>query len=205
MAVGAWRAWIGRSSVRSAPEELLPALRAGDDDAFNEIAQAQMAGLYVIASGILGSAEDAEDACQEVLVRLYKAAPKLPPDTNLRAWLRRVCVNHCLDQLRQRRWRGRSDVPATDELPAPAQAGPDRATEDAAFRCAVLTALSRLSPRQRLVFVLRHFGGCSVRETSEILGCAEGTVKSQLSRAVERLRELLTDWGPHAKEVADHE
>jgi RNA polymerase sigma-70 factor (ECF subfamily) len=205
MAVDAARAWVRRESVRSAPEELVPALRAGDEDAFSKVAQDQMAGLYAVASGILGSAEEAEDACQEVLVRLYKAAPRLAPDTNLRAWLRRVCVNHCLDQMRRRKRHGRVAVVSMEHLQAPADARPDRATEDAEFRCAVLAALRRLSRQQRLVFVLRHFGGCSVRETAEILGCADGTIKSQLSRAVERLRTLLTDWAPDAKEVAEHE
>jgi RNA polymerase sigma-70 factor (ECF subfamily) len=184
-----------RCSVAVTPDELLAALQRGEDEAFRYVAETELNGLYLLAYRILGNRADAEDVCQEVLLRLCQAAPGLHSGTYLRAWLRRVCVNLCLNMRRHAKSRAGSDhvVEATEDLTD------GLATEDAvsevAFRAAVTEALQQLSPRQRATFVLRHFQDCSVKETADVLGCAEGTVKVQYSRAVIRLRSLLQDWG----------
>lgn len=182
-------------------EELLAALRRGEEDAFRSVAELAIDDLYVVARGILGDAEGADDACQEALVRLYRAAPKLSPDTTLRAWLRKVCVNYCLDE-RRRRKRHEAALRAAESAGTASPLGhPQKAAEETEFRRAVGRALGQLPPRQRAIFVLRHFRDCSVRETGEILGCADGTVKAGLSRAVRTLRDLLRDWDSRHGEV----
>jgi RNA polymerase sigma-70 factor (ECF subfamily) len=205
MALGAAVPRLRRLPVSGGPDELLAALRRGDQEAFRQVAEAEFDAIYVVACGILGSNEDAEDACQEVLLRLYQAAPRLLPNTTLRPWLRRVCVNYCLDECRRRRRRRMlTQAPANLDA-ALCQPGPEQAVDETAFRRAVARALAQLTPKQRAVFVLRHFRGCSVRETAEILGSAEGTVKAQLSRAVRRLRQALSDWRPASPEVPANE
>lgn len=97
-------------------EELLEALRRREDGAFRQVVEAEADGLYALALGVLGSEDDAEDACQEVFVKLLRGVPRLSSSTPLRAWLRRVCLNHCLDQLRRRRPRRRVD-PLGDDVP----------------------------------------------------------------------------------------
>lgn len=184
----------GGSAVTEAVSGLLAALRRGDDEAFRRVAAAEVRDLYALAWGILGRRDEAEDACQEVLLRLYRAAPKLSPDTSLRAWLRRVCINYCLDE---RRRRTRREVREAAELTWP-NAGawsPQEAAERTEFRARLHRALAFLPPGQRAVFVLRHVHECSVKETAHALGCAEGTVKAHLSRAVRRLRQLLGESG----------
>lgn len=183
--------------MASAVEGLLAALARGDPEAFRQVVEEEFGGLYAIAWGILGSRDDAEDACQETFLRLHRAARKLSPDTSLRAWLRRVCVNCCLDERRRRKRRGATE-PLSETIDAPAAPGPslEQTAEKAEFRAALERALALLPPRQRAVFVLRHFHGCSVGETSSILGCAEGTTKAHLSRAVRALRGFLREWSP---------
>ncbi len=180
----------GRCSVTVTPDELLAALQRGDDDAYRRLVNAELEGLYALSYRILGNRADAEDVCQEVLTKLYQSAATLHSGTVVRAWLRRVCVNACLNVRRRRRKRAYAEF--TDDFPSPADTGDS--VEDTAFRRAVQEALQQLSPRQRATFVLRHLQECSVKETAEIMGCAEGTVKVQFSRAVLRLRGLLRDW-----------
>jgi RNA polymerase sigma-70 factor (ECF subfamily) len=186
--------WPGRLLAMDRPDDLLARLRRREDGAVRQVAASELDGIYVIALGILGTREDAEDACQEVLLKLLRAAPVLSPQTSLRAWLRRVCVNYCLDQRRRRRPASEtvSAESVSIEHPGPS---PQEAAREAALRDALTRALCQLPQKQRAVFVLRHFGGCSLQEISQLLGCAEGTVKAHLSRAVARLRVLLSDWG----------
>jgi RNA polymerase sigma-70 factor (ECF subfamily) len=182
--------------VGRGPDEVLAGLRRGDEDAFRQVASTELGGLYAIALGILGNRDDAEDACQEVFIRLHRAARRLPPATSLRAWLRRVCINWCLDEVRRRNRRG-SLLRCAEHGPAAGPlADPESAIEDSQFRQAIRRALLELSPRQRAIFVLRHVLGCRIREIGQTLGCADGTVKVQLSRATRKLRELLRDWDP---------
>jgi RNA polymerase sigma-70 factor (ECF subfamily) len=182
--------------VGGGTDDLLAALRAGNHDALRRVAQQELEGLYVIASGILGNTQDAEDACQETLIRLHKSARRLRPDTSLRSWLRTVCVNWCRDELRRRRNRVRVDGNCDRADLQSSGVAPEEVAVGTAFELAVMQAVTQLSPQQREVFLLRHFQNCSVRETAEILGCSQGTVKSQFSRALCKLRELLSDWNP---------
>jgi RNA polymerase sigma-70 factor (ECF subfamily) len=189
--------------VAADAHELLAALRLGDDEAFCQIAERELPGIYVLARRLLGSSEDAEDACQEVLLRLHRAGRGLAPGTVLSAWLRRVCVNYCLDVQRGRRRRpSPRPLSAADEPSGAGQSVPEQ-VEQAAFRRAVQEALQQLTPRQRAVFVLRHLQGCSTKETASILGCAEGTVMVQLWRAVRELRDLLREWDSTRDEASE--
>jgi RNA polymerase sigma-70 factor (ECF subfamily) len=174
------------------PDELLAGLRRGEDGAFRRVMEAEIDGLYALALGVLANNEDAEDACQEVLLKLLRFAPRLSPGTSLRAWLRRVCLNHCLDQCRRRRPIRRAELLESASLRNPS-ATPQHRAEEAELRLELRRALARLPERQRAVFVLRHFGGCSLKEIAEQLQCAEGSVKAHLSRAVSKLRVLLND------------
>jgi RNA polymerase sigma-70 factor (ECF subfamily) len=191
--------------VTDRPHDLLARLRRWEDDAIREVAAAELDRLHALALGMLGTEQDAEDACQEVLLRLLRAAPRLLPTTSLRAWLRRVCVNYCLDQ--QRRRRPALQCQSLESLSVePSRPGTQQAAvEERELRTALTRALLQLSPQPRAVFVLRHFDGCSLKEIAHILGCAEGTVKAHLSRAVSRLRVLLGDWRAPGKEASSHE
>ena len=133
--------------------------------------------LYRAALAILGSPQDAEDAVQDAFVKYLEKAPAELKAPN--AWLMRVLINGCKSRLRLA-WRQVGPIP--EELPAPT---PEEREE--------LAELWQLPPEERCAIHLFYYEGWSTREISAITGVAEGTVRSRLSRARERLRKLLAD------------
>ena len=135
--------------------------------------------LYRTALAILGDPQEAEDAVQDAFVKYLERAPK--DLENPAAWLMRVLVNGCKSRLRLA-WRQVTQLP--DTLPAPS---PEEREE--------LEELWSLPPEERTAIHLFYYEGYSTREIAAMTGVAEGTVRSRLSRARERLRKLLGDTG----------
>lgn len=158
-----------------------------DDAAFTEFAAASRSRLRSTAYLLCGDWERASDHVQEGLIRVYVAWPRLARNGGELAYARKAVVSAFLDASRKR---------SSTERPADGHA--DRATgEDVAAtvadRAALMTSLARLPGRQRACVVLRYFEELDVRETAAVLGCSEGTVKSQTSRALASLRAMFED------------
>jgi RNA polymerase sigma-70 factor (ECF subfamily) len=136
-----------------------------------------------------GDAEAAEDVAQDAFVRAWAGLDRFRGDSSLETWFYRILVRAAHNY---RRWRAVRQVWTTvrsDELLDPAAPPPG----DPALRRRIQSALEGLTRLQRDSFVLVHMEGFSVRETAEILGRAQGTVKSHLHRALRRLRAELGD------------
>ncbi|MFG1624235.1 SigE family RNA polymerase sigma factor [Kribbella sp. NPDC049227] len=133
-----------------------------------------------------GDAYWAEDLVQVALTKLYVHWTKVRREDGAARYADRILVNTFLDE-RRRLWRHREA--STDHLqdadPAP---GPDQAE-----RLTVLQALAKLPRRQHAVVVLRYFRDLDVQATAELMGCSTGTVKSQTSHALAKMRDLLHD------------
>ena len=157
--------------------------RPARDEEFSEYVGQRRVQLRRMAYLLCGDVHRAEDLVQTALLKLYVAWPRVQRAGNVDAYVRRILVNSGIDESR-RPWR--REEPGLD--------GVDRSTSDAGIedRSAVMDALAQLPPGQRRVVVLRHFVGMSVEETAADLQCSVGTVKSQSSRALARLNELLT-------------
>ena len=154
------------------------------DEEFTELVQAAWPGLYRTAFLILGEHHLAEDLVQTALAKTYASWHKVKDPGAAQAYARVVLANTAASWFRRKSWRNEH----------PTAALPDAAVDlDVSDRPAVMDALRALPPRQRAVVVLRYFDGLSVREVATALGCAEGTVKSQTSHALERMRLLLGD------------
>lgn len=134
--------------------------------------------LYRTALAILGSPQEAEDAVQDTFLKFLEKTPQCPDEARERAWLLRVTVNGCKTRLRSP-WRRRT-VALSRWLPAPE---PEEAQ--------VLEAVLSLPPRQRAAVHLFYVEGYRTAEIAQLTGEAEGTVRSHLSRARARLRDLL--------------
>ena len=134
--------------------------------------------LYRAALAILGDAHEAEDAVQDAFLRYWERAPDFPDAARERAWLLTVTVNGCRSRLRSP-WRRRT-APLLDAYPA----------EDPEER-ELLEAVQALPPRDRAVVHLYYYEGYQTAEIAAMTGQREGTVRSRLSRARARLRELL--------------
>lgn len=138
-----------------------------------------------------GDTHLAEDLVQTALARLYVAWHRVRPESGPLAYARRIVVNAHLDETRRSRWRRERFVAEPDET-ADRQPVSTWAADERISGEEVRAALAALPPRMRAVVVLRHWMDLSVEETAEVLGCSEGTVKSQTAKATKHLRALLT-------------
>ena len=139
--------------------------------------------VYRLAYARTGSWADAEDVMQEVFLRLIKAKPAFDSEAHAKAWLLRVASN-CASDLFRLPWRRREE-PLNEDISAPE--GPREGS--------VTQAVLALPTRYRIPIHLYYYEGYSVAEISKIIGKSEGTVKSRLSRARDKLREQLKEEG----------
>ncbi len=199
--------------------EAIQHIRSGDMDGLRVLYERHRGRIYQLGCRYLGDAAEAEDLVQQVFIKAYENAAKFRGEAQVSTWLYRIAVNAALERRRRRRTVGIEDLhplggdalATTANLEAevrsgwprrPAMAGrdfdadPELVAERRSIQLRVNEALEELSPTQRLAFVLRHWEGMSIREIAEVLGAAEGTVKSHLFRAVRALRVELADLTP---------
>jgi RNA polymerase sigma-70 factor (sigma-E family) len=160
--------------------------RAGDA-AFSEFAVASRARLRSTAYLLCGDWHRASDLVQEGLLRVYVAWPRLEVAGGEVAYARKAVVSAFLDAQRRR-----SSTERVTDTHAERGSGEDVAGA-VADRAALMAALARLPGRQRACVVLRYFEELSVQETAAALGCSDGTVKSQTSRALTALRGMFDE------------
>jgi RNA polymerase sigma-70 factor (sigma-E family) len=158
-----------------------------DDAAYVEFVTASQQRLRRSAYLMTGDWQTAADATQEALVRVYVAWPRLQRSGGLPTYARRALVSAVVDAHRRSSTREKYE----DRVPIEAERA-DHA-DDYAERALLLEALAGLAIRQRACVVLRYFDDLTVADTAEALGCSEGTVKSQTSKALAHLRRVLTE------------
>jgi RNA polymerase sigma-70 factor (sigma-E family) len=157
------------------------------DDAFTEFATASRTRLRNTAYLLCGDWDQAADHVQEGLIRVYVAWPRLVRGGGELAYARKAVVSAFLDASRKRS----SNERATDV--SSARASDEDVATAVTDRAALMAALARLPERRRACIVLRYFEDLDVRDTATALGCSEGTVKSQTSRALETLRSVFAN------------
>lgn len=156
-----------------------------EEDEFAEYAAARQHHLLRTAFLLCGDPVSAQDLAQEALTNLCRAWRRARRADSVDAYARRTLINA---YLKDRRRLGR-DREAQRALVGEARA--QDGAEQTEQRLALLAALDQLGKRSRAVLVLRYWEDMSVQETADTLGCSVGTVKSQTSRALVRLRDLL--------------
>jgi RNA polymerase sigma-70 factor (ECF subfamily) len=185
--------------VMTRPAAEIPGVEARREG-FDEWMRAEQRRVFRICYRLLGTRDEADTATQEVFLKAYRAlwSSGAAPLEEPAAWLTRVAVNTCLDRLRSRRWRfWRKWVDPESEALLQFRAddapGPERQALAGEIAARLAEALSRLSERQRSVFVLRHYEDLSLDEVARVLALDVGTVKAHLNRAVVKLRKELRD------------
>lgn len=175
---------------------LIQTARAGDGEAFRTLFENHNGRVFGLAYKYLRNRSDAEDVLQETFIRAYRALDSFDagksPDFGV--WINRICVNCSIDALR--RSQRRSAQPLEGAPLACLSAGtpeddPERAARNREIREQIDRALDRLTPRQRMIFTLRHDMGCSIKEIARTVQTTEGSVKKHLFRAVEALKKRL--------------
>ncbi len=171
--------------------DIVRAARAGDAAAFEEIMLLTERHVARIAWRILGDAEEVKEAMQESFLRCFRHLGRYDDKKNLFAWLSRIVVNVCRDQLRRRK-RQRIFQPLDDGLPAATR---EPAADDDLIRRGELALLRRaidaLPPKERMAVILRDVEGLPTDEVASALGSSVSTVRVQLSRARMKLRQLI--------------
>ncbi len=182
-------------------QTLIRAAQRGDLDAFNELVLHYQNQVYNLAFRIMGDGDSAADATQEALISAYRALDSFRGGS-FRAWLMRIVTNACYDELRRRKRRPASSLDAlyvTDTAPGEVLVNGGESPEAYAQRQdlnrTLEAALQALTPDQRVVIVLSDVQGYNYQEIAEIMGVSLGTVKSRLSRARSKMRDLLLAQG----------
>ena len=164
----------------------------GDQEAYAELVERHADIAFRTAYLITGSAADAEDAAQDGFIAAYRALPRFRAGAPLRPWLLHIVANAARNQRRASRRREGLGIRWAEGLrTSDAAPSPEAEAEAAEERAALLRAVTSLDDPDRDVIACRYFLDLSVAETAAVLDCAEGTVKSRLSRSLGRLRLRL--------------
>jgi RNA polymerase sigma-70 factor (ECF subfamily) len=171
--------------------ELVERAKRGDVSAYEQIVERYQEPVFRAAYLVTRSAADAQEAAQDAFVKAYAALGRFRSGSPLRPWLMQIAVNESRNRLRAAGRREALALRAAAERPVDADPSPESVLLTAERRRALLAAVEQLREDDRLVIACRFFLDLSERETAEVLGWRHGTVKSRLSRALDRLREEL--------------
>jgi RNA polymerase sigma-70 factor (ECF subfamily) len=176
-------------------EELIRQFQSGETEAFDRIMKLLEGRALSVAYYWTGHREDALDLVQEAFVRLYKFLPSWKPRASLFTWLYRVIVNLAHDRGRKLSQNRKVDL---DDLPPLEEKGnrhhPSSLLLGKEAGKMVAAAVAMLPPRQKAVFILRHYQDLSLKEIARIQRCSLGAVKANLFQALQKLRLSLNDY-----------
>ena len=197
---------VGAVGARVSPQvdSFIRAAQNGDHGAFEQLVRTYDQSVLRLAMNLLRSPEDARDVYQEAFLRVYRNLHTFLFDCSFHTWLYRIVTNICLDQLRERKVR-KEDSAVVETADGPvdrmdsfeegaAQANPERSMWNQQLRNRIEGALQDLTPRERMVFELRHYQGLRLRNIGEMLGTTEEAAKNCLFRATRKMRSELGDF-----------
>ncbi len=182
---------------------LIREAQSGNTAAFEELVRSYDRAVLRLAVHLTGSQEDGQDIYQEAFLRAYTNIGRFRFECSFYTWIYRIVTNLCLDHLRKRSSRQR-DVTTTlspdgeeeeivDRMPDHRpSASPERNFAGRELRVMIRRAMEHLSPRERMVFELKHYHGLKLRTVANILNTTEGTIKNTLFRATHKLRTQLS-------------
>ena len=194
----------GYRAVQKADEQVLVRqAQAGNRLAFEELVRRYDRDVLRLALNLLRGSEDARDVYQEVFLRAYRNLSRFRFECSFYTWIYRIATNVCLDHLRRKSTRREEQAPESVDADG---AAPDFFDQQTEHRSAanperhflgqelgrhITAALGGLSPRERMVFELKHYEGLKLRVIGDMLGTSEETVKNSLFRATRKLRASL--------------
>jgi len=179
--------------------------QAGNRAAFEELVRRYDRDVLRLALNLMKRTEDARDVYQEAFLKVYRNLHRFRFECSFYTWLYRIVTNVCLDHLRRRQARPEDQAPeihsmhheegGTDfferQREHRATLDPERHLLGQEIKAKLAAAMERLSPRERIVFEMKHYQGLKLRAIGDALGTSEETVKNSLFRATRKLRSEL--------------
>src|SRR6516225_2127821 len=193
------------SLANSDDSALVREAQAGNRAAFEELVHRYDRDVLRLALNLMKRTEDARDVYQEAFLKVYRNLHRFRFECSFYTWLYRIVTNVCLDHLRRRQARPEDQAPdmqmnrqeegtrdffevQREQRPT---LDPERRLLGKEIRARLAKAMERLSPRERVVFEMKHYQGLKLRAIGEALGTTEETVKNSLFRATRKLRQEL--------------
>jgi RNA polymerase sigma-70 factor, ECF subfamily len=194
----------GQSLGRIDDTLLVREAQRGNRAAFEELVRHYDQAVLRLAIHLTGSEHEAQDVYQEAFLKAYKSIANFRFECSFYTWIYRIVTNLCLDHLRKKQVRKEDAPVATDssgeqydvlEQVADGRAGanPERDLMRRELGTRISAALEKLTPRERMVFELKHYHGLKLRTVGEVLNTTEETAKNTLFRATQKLRGALAD------------
>jgi len=179
-----------------APESeatLLLKARSGNTEAFGELIRRYQRQVWLVCRQYVGPG-DADEACQEAFIKAFTRLASFDGRAKFSTWLIRIAINTSIDLLRKEQRRPIAEIPPEHDVLPDESAGPDELSRQRETVSRLMDEIKALPEGQRRVFRLRFFAHLELEEIAGVLGVHPGTVKTQLYRAVHRLRRKLEDF-----------
>jgi len=191
-----------RRRARAPEMELIREAQAGSRVAFDTLVRTYDQQVLRLALHLTGSEHDAEDIYQEAFLKAYRYLGNFRFECSFYTWIYRIVTNLCLDRLRRRKTRREDRAVVFDhygeEIDLLASVSDDRSFSNPSRELdrkllgeRIQLALEKLTPRERMVFELKHYQGLRLRVIGEMLNTTEETAKNTLFRATKKLRAQL--------------
>ena len=171
----------------------------GDVDAFETLIMKYEKTIYNIALRMMTSPEDAKDVSQNVLIKIYNNISRFKGDSLFSTWIYRITVNTCIDEIRKNKRKSEISMDEEDtglsRVIQDTEASPEKSIIEKEGYSSIINSINELPEEYKTVITLRDIEGFSYQEIAEITECSLGTVKSRISRARGKLKELLLEKG----------
>lgn len=187
---------------------LMTAFKKGDAKAFERLLAKHRKPVFNFCLRMLGHQNAAEDAMQEVFLKVVRSAKSWEKQAKFTTWLYTIARNHCIDAIRKASYRKTASLDQTfnesedeggstlgDRVSDEQSIAPDRGAESLRLRERLAEAVASLSEEQREVFVMREYSGMPFKDIAAVVKVPENTVKSRMRYALEHLRSYLAKHG----------
>jgi len=176
--------------------ELIDRAQRGDMESFRLLVERARANVYRLAYDLTSNRHDAEDLSQEVFLKVYRSLQQFRGDAKWSSWLYRITVNTCCDHYKSgttKIMKRTEDIEndKSNNIFCSDAALPDKSANAKMIQENIDRALHQLTSRERSVFVLRHYHDLPLKQIAETLEITDGTVKTLLFRAIQKLRQEL--------------